>query len=133
MTGSEGHVVVEPGIRLYYRVLGEGPDTVVIPAATWWSRQADRLARGRRVALYDPRGRGRSDSIADNVPVGFDAEVGDLEALRGALGIERMALMGWSYLGAVVVLYTIAHPDRVTRLVQVGPTVRLDTLPTLRR
>ena len=33
MANSEGYVLLEEGLRLHYRVVGTGPDTVVIPAA----------------------------------------------------------------------------------------------------
>ena len=32
--------------------------------------------------------------------------------------------MGYSYLGFMVVLYAMDHPDRVERLVQLGPVPR---------
>ncbi len=37
------------------------------------------------------------------------------------LGIERMAVIGWSGYGMEMAVYAIRHPDRVTRLVQVAP------------
>lgn len=118
---SEGYVPSATGVRLYYRRLGRGPKTVVIPAAAWWGSQADTLADEMEVVLYDPRGRGRSEPVTENTPVGIDHAVADLEVVRRHLGLERISLIGWSYLGALVVLYAAAHPEAVDRIVQVGP------------
>ena len=51
-------------------------------------------------------------------------DVDDLEAVRASLGIEKADLIGFSYLGKIVVLYAIAHADRVNRIVQIGPVAR---------
>jgi pimeloyl-ACP methyl ester carboxylesterase len=56
--------------------------------------------------------------------------VADLEALRVALGADKLALDGVSYGTFVAERYAIAHPDRVTRLVldSVVPAAGLDGL-----
>jgi pimeloyl-ACP methyl ester carboxylesterase len=56
--------------------------------------------------------------------------VADLEALRAALGVEKLTLDGVSYGTFVAERYAIAHPDRVNRLVldSVVPADGLDTL-----
>jgi proline iminopeptidase len=117
---AEGYVPVEGGLRLHYRVIGHGPDTVVVPADVWWGSRADGLARGRKVVLYDPRGRGLSDEVKELSFAGMEYEVRDLEALRRHLSLERVSLVGWSYLGAMVALYAARYPERVEAVVQVG-------------
>jgi proline iminopeptidase len=120
---SEGFVTVAPNLRLYYRWLSERRDhPIVVPAAAWWGHQLDRLADDHAVLLYDPRGRGRSDP-RPATRGSLDDEIDDLERLREALRIDRMSLIGWSFLGAVVALYAARYPERVSRLVQVGPMV----------
>jgi pimeloyl-ACP methyl ester carboxylesterase len=56
--------------------------------------------------------------------------VADLEALRVALGVDKLTLDGVSYGTFVAERYAIAHPDRVNRLVldSVVPADGLDTL-----
>jgi pimeloyl-ACP methyl ester carboxylesterase len=56
--------------------------------------------------------------------------VADLEALRVALGAEKLTLNGTSYGTFVAERYAIAHPDRVARLVldSVVPAAGLDGL-----
>lgn len=120
---TDGFVMVPPGVRLYYRWLSAAREApIVAPAATWWGNQLDRLAAGRAVLVYDPRGRGRSDPRPPNGG-GLDDEILDLERLRAELGFARLSLIGWSYLGAVVALYAARYPQHVHRVVQVGPMV----------
>jgi pimeloyl-ACP methyl ester carboxylesterase len=56
--------------------------------------------------------------------------VADLEALRVALGAEKLTLDGVSYGTFVAARYAMAHPDRVAKLVldSVVPAAGLDTL-----
>jgi proline iminopeptidase len=120
---TQGYVSVERGLRLYYRWLGsKREDPIVAPAATWWGHQLDRLADSRAVLVYDPRGRGRSDPRPESGG-GLDDEIRDLERLRGELQLQRVSLIGWSFLGAVVALYAARYPQHVHRVVQVGPMV----------
>ncbi|MGH7539968.1 MAG: alpha/beta fold hydrolase, partial [Gemmatimonadota bacterium] len=101
--------------------MGEGSQTVVIPVGFYLEEALARLAApGRRLVFYDPRGRGRSDAV-DTMRVSLDHQVSDVEAIRRTLGVERMALLGWSGLGMEMAVYTLRHPERVTRLVQVAP------------
>jgi len=107
-------------VRLYYRTLGSGPETVIVPLALFHRTRLDALARHRRLVLYDPRGRGKSDTVPPE-KVSLEHNLRDLEALRRQVGAERVALIGWSGLGMELFVYTLRHPERVTRLVQLAP------------
>jgi len=120
---SDGYVTTAPGLRLYYRWLSSTREApIVAPLATWWGRQLDRLADGRAVLVYDPRGRGRSDPRPE-AGGRIDDDIEDLERLRRELQLQRISLIGWSYLGAIVARYAARFPDHVHRIVQVGPMV----------
>lgn len=116
----QGFVTTADSVRLFYRVVGEGPEAVVIPVGFYLEDLLAPLATpDRRLVFYDPRHRGRS-SRGDLARVSLDRQIEDLEQLRSALGIERMAIVGWSGLGMEMAVYALRHPERVTRLVQVG-------------
>lgn len=116
----DGFVVTDDSVRLYYRIVGDGPDVVVIPLALYLDDLLAPLAApGRRLVFYDLRHRGRSGA-GDLASVSLERQFTDLEQLRVALGIERMALIGWSGLGMEMAVYGMRHPDRVTRLVQIA-------------
>ncbi|MDD7935778.1 alpha/beta hydrolase [Actinomycetospora straminea] len=87
---------------------------------------------GREVVLYAQRGAGASTRLGDPHGYGRDTDVDDLEALRRALGLERMVLLGHSHGAAVATAYAAAHRDRVDRLVLISPAPLdpTDTSPT---
>lgn len=121
MESSEGFVFVRPGLHLYYRLLGDGPETLVVPNANWLADPLQPLAEGRRLILYDPRSRGRSSTVTDHRQLGLEEDVSDLEAVRRYFGLDRMALLGASYHAAITALYALENPERVERLLLVCP------------
>jgi proline iminopeptidase len=117
--GAEGRIEVAPGRAVWYRVVGGGPDVLLVPTAGN-DRDLARLAGpGRTVVFYDVRGRGRSDPVTV-VDAGFAEEVGDVDTVRIALGIESFAAVGCSYHAGVVVAHALEHPATVNRLVLVS-------------
>jgi proline iminopeptidase len=121
MPVTEGYVTAEDGTRLFYRAIGDGSQEIVVPVGLFLEDALRPLANdARRLVFYDPRGRGRSDS-PDTLHVSLEHQISDVEAIRQGLGIERMALIGWSGLGMEMAVYAMRHPDRVTRIVQVAP------------
>jgi len=112
------------GVRIYTRRVGDGPPVVVLhggPGAhhDYLLPQYDRLARGRTLLYYDQRGGGRSP-VPRDTPVGWREHVADLEALRDHWGLERVALLGYSWGGLLALLYALAHPTRIDRLALVS-------------
>jgi pimeloyl-ACP methyl ester carboxylesterase len=117
----EATTVTPDGVRLWYRVVGDGPQTVVIPNALFHGTRLDGLAdERRRLVLYDPRGRGRSDSVGAG-QISLDHNLADVETIRQAVGADSIALIGWSGMGMELFVYALRHPGRVTRLVQLAP------------
>jgi proline iminopeptidase len=76
-----------------------------------------RIARNRLVVLYDQRGTGASKRLQPGALQTMDAQVADLEAVRQALGLAKVALVGDSYGGLLVMAYAAAHPEHVAKLV----------------
>jgi proline iminopeptidase len=77
----------------------------------------ERIARNRMVVLYDQRGTGASKHMQSGASQSMDAQVADLDAVRQALGLAKVALVGDSYGGLLVMAYAAAHPERVAKLV----------------
>lgn len=119
----EGFVRADDGTRLFYRIEGSGPRTLVVvhggPGFSLESVRADLapLAAHRRVIYYDQRGNGRSSLIDDPAALAVSRHIADLEAIRRHFGLEKMVLLGNSWGGLLISFYAAAHPDRVERLV----------------
>jgi proline iminopeptidase len=122
--GEEGYVSTKDGVRLHYQKFGAGKPTVLVPAALFLARDFQRLAKGRTIVFYDMRDRGRSDPVADPKHISIQDDVDDLEAVRRHFAVDKPDLIGFSYLGMMVILYATEHPDHVHRIVQLGPVPR---------
>jgi proline iminopeptidase len=76
-----------------------------------------RLSAKRLVVFYDQRGTGASKHLQPNAPQTMDAQVADLDAIRAALHLDRIALLGDSYGGFLSMAYASAHPEHVAKLI----------------
>jgi pimeloyl-ACP methyl ester carboxylesterase len=119
----EGYLTTPDGIRLYFQTLGSGESTLLIPNGLYLVDDFARLAERRTLIVYDMRNRGRSDEIGerDKIARGVLNDVDDLEIVRRHFGLETLDLVGHSYVGLMVMLYAMAHPFRIRRIVQIGP------------
>ena len=124
---AEGFLTGADGVQLNYRVVGTGPDTVVVlhggPGLTFRYMANDfaPLANGRTLIFYDQRGAGHSQLIFDPALLTVDRQVADLEAVRQHFGLQKMKLVGHSWGAMLAPFYAAAHPDRVERMVLVTP------------
>jgi proline iminopeptidase len=124
---SEGQVAGD-GASLFYRLVGSGPDVLVMihggPGMDMGYMVPDfgPLAAHHRLLFYDQRGGGRSERLRDDPALYTMAHhVADLEALRVRFGLARMTLVAHSFGPAIAAAYAIAHPDRVARMIFLGP------------
>ncbi|MFE0650426.1 alpha/beta fold hydrolase [Streptomyces sp. NPDC059534] len=111
------------GTRLSYRTLGEGEPLVCLAGGPMrdaaYLGDLGGLAAHRTLVLLDARGTGDSAEPADPGTYRCDRQVGDVEALRAHLGLERIDLLGHSAAGSLATLYAAAHPARIRSLVLV--------------
>jgi pimeloyl-ACP methyl ester carboxylesterase len=123
MPASEGYLTTPRGLRLFYQVIGNGPDIVVFPNGIYLLDDFQRLADGRTLIFYDVRNRGRSDAVTEpeNRKAGILNDVDDLETLRGHFGAHQISLVGHSYVGLTVILYARQYGAYVNRIVQLSP------------
>jgi proline iminopeptidase len=116
------------GATLFYRTVGAGPDVLVMihggPGMDSGYMVPDfaPLAAHHRLVFYDQRGAGKSERLRDDPALfAMARHVADLEALRQHLGLARMTLVAHSFGPAIAASYAIAHPDRVARMIFLGP------------
>jgi proline iminopeptidase len=123
---QEGHVNAGGGVRLFFRLLGSGPDTVVVihggPGFTmdYFFEDLRPLADNHVLIFYDQRGAGRSSLVTDSASLAAQRFVDDLEAIRKHFGIKRINLLGHSWGTVVEALYAIRFQDNVGKLIAVG-------------
>jgi pimeloyl-ACP methyl ester carboxylesterase len=119
---ESGTITTPDNHTLYFEKRGSGPETIIAPGRLFVAEGIAPLSDEWTIITYDMRNRGRSSAIADKTQISIGNDVQDLETVRNHFGIEKAHLIGFSYLGMLVVLYANEHPDRVNRIVQLGPT-----------
>ena len=124
MASSEIYVPMYDDVRLYVRTVGDGPRLLFIPNGMYMFEDFRYLVDRRTMVFYDVRNRGRSEPVTDRAKLarGVEQDVDDLETLRRYFAVDRIDLMGHSYIGLVVALYAMRYPAHVNRVVQIGPS-----------
>lgn len=83
-----------------------------------WGRLPELLAERLFVVTFDCRGMGQSEQR--DMRYSIDDEVADMVAVLDAVGLDKVALYGRSRGGALVQAFTLAHAERVQRLILSG-------------
>jgi proline iminopeptidase len=115
------------GVQLHYRSAGSGAPIVFLSGGPGFDVDymmpvAEFVPASYQRVFYEQRGTGRSrlaTMTEQNMTLGH--VVADLEALRVHLKQERLFLIGHSWGGMLAMAYAAAHPDRVDRLILIGP------------
>jgi class 3 adenylate cyclase len=119
--------------HIAFQTFGDGDlDLVVVPGFVsniefYWQLPPvrsilERLASYARVAVFDKRGTGLSDPVAEVPPL--EQRLDDMTAVMDAAGIDRAALYGISEGGPASLLFAATYPERVSALVIYGSTPR---------
>src|SRR5215211_5477642 len=132
LPAREGYVDAGVGVRLFYRIVGAGQDTVVVLhggpgfSMSYLAADLETLAARHVLIFYDQRGTGRSTLVTDSTSLDGQRFAEDLEAVRTHFGVQRLTLLGHSWGGGVAALYASRYPERVGRLLLV------DAIPATR-
>jgi proline iminopeptidase len=124
---NEGYIATGDSIRLFYRVVGRGADTIIAihggPGVDLESIYGDfaPLADGHVVVFYDQRGTGRSTLPRDTSLLSAASQISDLDAVRRHFKLDRPVLVAHSYGPLLAATYAIAHPDHVRAMIFFGP------------
>jgi pimeloyl-ACP methyl ester carboxylesterase len=129
---------VGPAPVLRGTAAGEGTPIVLCHGLTASRRYVVHGSRaleraGHRVITYDARGHGESDPAQAEQSYGYPELIADLErVVEAEVATERFLLAGHSMGAHTAVGYALAHPERLSGLVIIGPTytgeISADTL-----
>ncbi|MEM7168687.1 MAG: prolyl aminopeptidase [Pseudomonadota bacterium] len=123
---DSGVLTVEPPHRLYWEVSGnpDGAPVIFLHGGPGAGASPDHRRffdpAHYRIVVFDQRGAGRSEPLGSLENNTTQALIGDIEALRSHLGIERWQVFGGSWGSTLALAYAQAHPDRVSALVLRG-------------
>lgn len=109
-------------INLHYREQGTGETLILLHGngedSTYFEHQMARFAQRYRVIALDTRGHGKSPR--GEAPFTIRQFADDLLAFMDARGIARAHVLGFSDGGNIALVFTLAHPQRVNKLVLNG-------------
>lgn len=114
------------GTALHHEVLGDGPPCLVLHGGlgvdhTYLRPGLDRLGAELRLVYYDHRGHGRSGRPPPET-ITVEQLADDADALAGALGEERVLVLGHAQGGFVAQELALRHPARVAGMILVATT-----------
>jgi proline iminopeptidase len=118
---KEGFVDVN-GLFLYYTELGEGQPLIVLHGGrggnhNYFFPYLLPLARTNRLIFMDERGSGRSGPLEDASGYTVENMVEDVEALRQALDLGSINLLGHSFGGVIAQAYALKYQKNLSHLI----------------
>jgi proline-specific peptidase len=122
-----------PGGRVWYHIDGDGAPGVPLlvlhggPGAGHdYLEPLAALSDDRPVVFYDQLGCGRSDIPDDESLWRIERFVGEVGAVRRALGLSRIHLLGQSWGGWLAIEYMLTRPDGVVSLTLANTSASVD-------
>ena len=120
-------------LSIAYQVIGDGPIDVLLVHGfvshldvAWeephLAQFLNRLASFSRLIVFDKRGTGLSDPVAE--PPTFAERMDDIRAVMDAVGSERAALFGISEGGPLSIYFSCTYPERTSALIAYGSYAR---------
>jgi proline iminopeptidase len=127
---GEGFVEV-PGGKVWYRISGSGTATPLLllhggpGAPSYYLKPFEALADERPVILYDQLGGGRSDPITDTTLLTVERFVAELAAVRAALGLDEVHILGHSWGTMLATDYLLTRPAGVRSVIFASPAISI--------
>ncbi|PYV57438.1 MAG: hypothetical protein DMG90_19160 [Acidobacteria bacterium] len=110
------------GVMIYYKLLGRGKPLLVVhggPGAShdYFLPYLLPLARHYRLVFIDERGSGQSEKLEEVSAYTVDNMVEDVEAVRRALNLGQISLLGHSYGGVLAQAYALKYQKNLSHLI----------------
>lgn len=127
---GEGFVEV-PGGKVWYRIVGSGTATPLLllhggpGAPSYYLKPLAALADERPVIFYDQLGAGHSDAISDTTLLTTERYVAELAAVRAALGLDEVHILGHSWGTMLAVDYLLTRPSGVRSVILASPALSI--------
>lgn len=118
---TEGFVDTGSAI-VYYKTIGRGRPLLLLhggPGSThdYFLPYVLPLARDRQLVFIDERGSGKSQRLDDPRQYNLETMAADVEAVRVALGLGQIDLLGHSFGGILAQEVAIRYPANIRRLI----------------
>ncbi len=126
LTSSEGYLTTEDSLQLFYKIMGEGNDTIVVVHggpynSGYLSADLTPLAAHHTMIYYDQRGAGFSTFVKDTAKLSMRKNVMDIETIRKYFKIQKLNILAHSTGGIISGYYAVNYPDRINSMIFVNP------------
>lgn len=110
------------GVLVYYETVGQGAPLMIIhggPGAShdYFLPYVLPLMRTNRLIFIDERGSGKSPKLEDPKQYTVANMVDDIEAVRSALNLGKISLLGHSFGGVLVQAYAFKYQNNLSHLI----------------
>jgi len=110
------------GVLIYYKTIGRGAPLLIVHGGPGMSHDYFLpyllpLAHTNKLVFIDERGSGKSEKLEDVKQYTVEAMVEDVEAVRVALGLGKISLLGHSYGGVLAQAYTLKYQQHLSHLI----------------
>lgn len=110
------------GVMIYFKTVGRGAPLLIVHGGPGESHDYFLpyllpLTRTNKLIFIDERGSGKSSKLEDASAYTVENMVEDVEAIRVALGLGKISLMGHSYGGALAQAYALKYQKNLTHLI----------------
>jgi proline iminopeptidase len=110
------------GVLIYYEEFGTGKPLVIVhggPGAShdYFLPYLVPLARHNRLIFIDERGSGKSEKLEDVTKYNVENMVEDVEAVRTALNLGKITVLGHSCGGVIAQAYALKYQKNLTHLI----------------
>ncbi len=127
------------GAEIAYQIMGTGPPDLIWVRGfghidmQWespvFAEYLKNLASMSRLILFDRRGTGASEAVADNAFPTWEDFADDVGEVLDAARSEQAVVFGEGDGGGLALLFTAMHPQRVSALILANTTARMLSAP----
>ena len=123
---SEGYIPTNDSVKIFYRILGEGKDTIVVFhgggfGSSYLVPDLTPLAAHHALLFFDQPGTGFSSVVRDTARLNINRFVQDVEIVRKHFHIQKMNVLAHSNGGIILGYYATVHPDNLESMILINP------------
>lgn len=124
---SEGYIPTNDSVKIFYRILGEGKDTIVVVhgggfGSSYLVPDLTPIAAHHALLFFDQPGTGFSTVVRDTARLNINRFVEDVEIVRKHFRLKKMKVLAHSNGGIMFGYYATVHPENLESIILINPS-----------
>jgi proline iminopeptidase len=138
LKSSEGYIKTTDAVLVFYRILGEGKDTIVIFhgggfGSNYLVPDLTPLAAHHTLLFFDQPGTGFSSVVNDTARLNINRFIGDVESVRKHFHLQKMKVLAHSNGALLAGYYASIHPEHIAAMMLINPIPASQKWPNINR